>query len=104
MPAIIHLNNIWGHTLAEILNHDPKSQMGIIVSTWVKHNNMEDPNSLLTYTADKFTPTGSLCQYKEKADSETLMMMPTTPLQGLYECEQVLDPQYTPSNAEKDFS
>ena len=51
---------------------------------WVKHNNMEDFNSLLSYTADKFTPTGSLCQYKEKADSETLMVMPTTPLMELH--------------------
>ena len=51
---------------------------------WVKHNNMEDFNSLLSYTADKFTPTGSLCYYKEKDDSETLIMMLTTPLQELY--------------------
>ena len=45
---------------------------------------MEDFNSLLSYTVDKFTPTGSLCYYKEKADSETPIMMPTTLLQELY--------------------
>ena len=45
---------------------------------------MEDFNSLLSYTIDKFTPTGSLCYYKEKADSETPIMMPTTLLQELY--------------------
>ena len=39
---------------------------------------------MLTYTADKFTPTGSLCYYKEKADSETPTMMPTKLLDELY--------------------
>ena len=33
---------------------------------WVKDNDMTDFTSMLTYTADKFTPTGSLCYYKEK--------------------------------------
>ena len=50
---------------------------------WVKHSNMEEFSSLLSYTADKLTPTGSLCHCKDKADSKTLMMMPTTPLQQL---------------------
>ena len=47
---------------------------------WVKDNNMEDFSTMLTYTADKFTPTGN---YKEKDDPETLMKMPPTPLQEL---------------------
>ena len=58
--------------------------MGIIVRAWVKDNDMTDFTSMLTYTADKFTPTGSLCYYKEKVDSETPTMMPTTLLQELY--------------------
>ena len=51
---------------------------------WVKHNNMEKFSSLLSYTTDKFSQTGALCYDKEKADYETLMMMPTTTLQELY--------------------
>ena len=27
MPAIIHLSDIWEHTLTEILNHDPKTEV-----------------------------------------------------------------------------
>ena len=51
---------------------------------WVKDNNMTDFISMLTYTADKFTPTGFLCYYKEKVDAETPTMMPTNLLQELY--------------------
>ena len=39
MPAISHLNPTWGHTLTDILNHDPKTRMGIIMRAWVKDNN-----------------------------------------------------------------
>ena len=77
MPALPHLNITWQHTLTEILNHDPKTQMGIIMRAWVNDNDMTDFTSMLTYTPDKFTPTGSLCYYKEKVDSETPTIMPT---------------------------
>ena len=66
MSAVSHLNLTWEHTLTEKLNHDPKTQMGTIVREWVKDNNMTHFISMLTYTADKFTPTGFLCYYKEK--------------------------------------
>ena len=59
-----------GTHLTEILNHNPKTQMRITMRAWVKDNDMTDFTSMLTYTADKFTPTGSLCYYKEKVDSE----------------------------------
>ena len=39
---------------------------------------------MLTYTAEKFTPTGFLHYYKEKVDAETPTMMPTNLLQELY--------------------
>ena len=84
MPAIIHLSDIWEHTLTEILNHDPKAEVGIIISAWVKHNKLEDFNSLLALNVDDFTPCGILCYFKDKADSEAVMMMPTTPLKELY--------------------
>ena len=66
MPSIIHLNPKWEHTLTEILNYDPKTQMGIIMRAWVKDNDMTDFSSMLTYTADKFTPTGPLCYFTKK--------------------------------------
>ena len=50
-------------SLTETLNHDPKTQMGIIIGAWVKDNDMIDFTSMLTYTADKFTPTDSLYQH-----------------------------------------
>ena len=75
-----------GTPLTEILNHRPKSQMGIIMRRWVRHNSMTEFSSLLSYTADKFTPTGALCHYKEKVDSEMLLMMPTTPLRNFRSC------------------
>ena len=80
MPAIMHLSDIWELTLTEILNHDTKSEVGIIMRAWVKHNKLEDFNSLLTYDLTDFTPLGILCYYKEKADSEVALMMPNTPL------------------------
>ena len=55
MLAISHLNPTWDHTLTDILNHDPKTQMGIIMRAWVKDNDMTDFTSMLTYTSDKFT-------------------------------------------------
>ena len=84
MPAISHLSHTWEHTLTDILNHDPKSQMGIKMRSCVKDNNMTDFTSMLTYTADKSTPTGFLCYYTDKIDAETPTMMPTNLLQVLY--------------------
>ena len=57
MPSIIHLSNIWEHTLNEILNHDNKSEVGIIMTSGVKHNKLEDITSLLIYELNDFTPS-----------------------------------------------
>ena len=54
------------------------------MGSWVKNNDMEDFRTMLAYTADKFTPTGTLCHYKDKAGPEKLVMMPTRPLQEFY--------------------
>ena len=51
---------------------------------WTKYDDMTDFTSMLTYTADKFTPSGLLCYYKEKVDAETPTMMTTKLLQELY--------------------
>ena len=50
---------------------------------WVKHNQLEDFNSLLTYDLNDLTRSGIFCYYKEKADSEVALMMPNTPLKEL---------------------
>ena len=51
---------------------------------WVKHNKLEDFNLLLNFNVDDFTPSDSLCYFKENADSEVLKMFPTTPLRELF--------------------
>ena len=82
--AIIHLSDICEHTLTGILNHDPKTEVGIMMRECVKHNKLEDFNSLLNFIVDDFTPSCTLCYFKDKADSEVVMMMPTTPLKELF--------------------
>ena len=49
MPSIIHLNTIWEHTITEILNHDNKTEVGINMRSWVKHNKLEDMSDILIY-------------------------------------------------------
>ena len=56
MPSIICLSLIWEHTLTEILNHGNKTEMGIIMRSWVKHNNLEDMSDFLIYDLNDFTP------------------------------------------------
>ena len=67
------------NTLNEILNHDAKSEVGIIMRTWVKYNMLEDIMSLLIYDLNDFITSGALCYYKDKADSEVSLMMPAAP-------------------------
>ena len=55
---------------------------------WLKHNKLEDFNSLLTYDLNDFTPSGILCYYKQKADSEVALMMPNTPEGTLHPLEK----------------
>ena len=84
MPSIINLSPIWEHTLTEILNHGNKTEVGIIMSSWVKDNNLHDMNDLLIHDLNDFTPTGSLSQYKESKEAEETKPMPITPLKELY--------------------
>ena len=84
MPSIINLSPIWEHTLTEILNHGNKMEMGIIMRSWVKHNNVEDMSDLLTYDLNDFIPGGTLCRYIETAEAEETKLLPNTPLKELY--------------------
>ena len=40
MPSIICLSTIWEHTLTEILNHDNKTEVGIIMRSRKLQRNM----------------------------------------------------------------
>ena len=84
MPSIINLSHIWEHTLTEILNHGNKTEVGIIMRSWVKDNSLEDMNDLLLHDLNDFTPTGSLSQFKVSAEAEETKPMPITPLKELY--------------------
>ena len=84
MPSIINLSPIWEHTLTEILNHGNKTEVGIIMRSWVKHNNLEDMSDLLIYDLNDFTLGGTLCHYKETAEATETKLMPNTPLKELY--------------------
>ena len=109
MLAISHLNPTWEHTLTDLLNHDPKTQMEIIMRAWVKDNDMTDFTAMLTYTPDKFTPTGSLCYYKEKVDAEIPKVMPTKLLQKLYNLRKYIthvmnESDYDPDDTDFDHA
>ena len=84
MPSIINLSPIWEHTLTEVLNHGNKKEMGIIMRSWVKHNNLEDMSDILIYDLNDFTPGRTLCHYKETAEAEETKLMPNTPLREFY--------------------
>ena len=73
MPSIFHLDAIWEHTPTEILNYDDKSDVGIMIRTWVKYHKLENFSSLFNHSPDKFTLSSPLSYYKEKADSEVLL-------------------------------
>ena len=84
MPTIINLSPIWEHTLTTILNHGNKTEVGTIMRSWVKDNNLQDMNDLLIHDLNDFTPTGSLSQYKVSAEAEETKPMPITPLKEPY--------------------
>ena len=84
MQQIVHLSDLWEHTITRIFKHDPESELGIMIRHWVIYNKLEDFNSLLKYTDEDLIPhgVGKLSFYKENGDSVVKMMSPT-PLQEL---------------------
>ena len=44
--------------------------MGIKIRAWVKHNKLEDMSDLPIYDQNDYTPSGTLCHYKESAEAE----------------------------------
>ena len=83
MPSVFNLNGLWEQNLTNIFNHGSKTEVGIILRSWVKHK-LEDFTSLLEFNIEDFQPTGSLSTYKEKPDSEEETKMPATPLREMY--------------------
>ena len=49
MPSMIDLSPIWEHTLTQFLNHGNRTEVGRIMRSWVKDNNLEDMNYLLIH-------------------------------------------------------
>ena len=68
MAAVTCLSDIWEHIITKILNHDPKSELGIMIREWVIFNELEDFSSLLNFNVDDFTPSGNLCYSKDNGE------------------------------------
>ena len=81
MPSFFSLSGLWEHTLTHTFNHGSKTEVGIILRSWVKHNKLEDFTSMLEFNIEDFPPAGSL---KEKPDPEEETKMPVTPLREMY--------------------
>ena len=79
MSSTIHLSDIWEHTITKILNHDPKSELEIMIREWMIFNKLEDFNSLLNFNVDDFTPSGNLYYSKDNGE-----MMHILPLKALF--------------------
>ena len=60
--------------------HGSKTEVGIILRSWVKHNKPEVFTSMLEFNIEDFQPAGSLSNYTEKPHSEEETKMPVTPL------------------------
>ena len=52
---------------AEILNHDDKSDVGIMIRTWVKHHKLDDFSSLFNHSPDKFTTSSRVFLLQRKS-------------------------------------
>ena len=102
MPSIIHLTTIWEHTLTEILNHNNITEVGIIMRSWVKHYKLEDMSDLLIYGLNCLTPSGTLCHYKETAETEETKFMPNTPLKKVYNLYRYIQHHILKSEFEHD--
>ena len=79
MSETNHLCDLWEHSIAKILQHDLKSELGLMLKQWIIFNKLENFNSLLNYTIDDFTPSGNLCYITEHGE-----IIHQTPLKELF--------------------
>ena len=61
MTETRYLCDPWEHIIVNLFQHDPKSQLGLMLKQWIKFNKLENFNSLLNYTIDDLTPSCNLC-------------------------------------------
>ena len=59
MPAIIHQSDLWEHTRTEILNHDTKSEVGIITPTLVRQQPRQPNPKQISYSSCFLDPDNS---------------------------------------------
>ena len=74
-----HLSDLWQHTIAKILKHNLKSELGLRLKQWIKFNMLENFISILNYTIDNFTPSGNLYYINENGE-----ILHQTPLKELF--------------------
>ena len=74
-----HLCDLWEHTIAKILKHDPKSQEGLMIKDWIILKKLENFNPLLNYPINDFTSSHNLCHINQNGD-----ILHQTPLQELF--------------------
>ena len=60
MTETNHLCDLWEHTIAKVFKHDPKSELRLMSKQWIIFNKLENFNSILNYTIDDYTPSGTL--------------------------------------------
>ena len=63
-----HLCDLWEHTIVKVFKHDSKSQQGLMLKQWIIFNRLENFNSILNYTIDDFTPSGSLSYMNQQGE------------------------------------
>ena len=63
-----HLCDLWEHTIVKVFKHDSKSQLGLMLKQWIIFNMLENFNSILNYTIDDFTPSGSLSYMNQQGE------------------------------------
>ena len=84
MTFEIELNDIWEHTLSNILKKEPKTETGKIIRLWIKFYQFDDFISFLQSYFDDFKPLGHFTTYKESSHATKESTIPTTPLQIIY--------------------
>ena len=97
MSETNHLCELWQHTIAKILKHDLKSELGLMLKQWIKFNKLENFNSLLNYTIDDFTPSGNLCYINENGE-----ILHQTPLKELFNLRWFIQHLIDESNDENE--
>ena len=68
MSETNHLCDLWEHTIVNIFEHDPKSELGLMLKQWVLFIKLESFASILNYTIDDFTPSGNLLYINETGE------------------------------------